>query len=262
MKIKNVHIKFLNKGGFHSVSNENVTHIKILPYLSVVQSVEGSYDISIGKGERKQTGEGGFFIAPSGIQQDIVHHVNKESGKMTARWIFLDVEVNNTFPLDTLYQFPVIVNDDRKNQLNTLFNRIFATSNIWETYSDCYKLLGYLLGMATPTKNEPHQGVQRALTYITEHYAEQITIQDLANISNMSESNLYPVFKRHMGSSPISYLNNFRLSLAANQMIETDKTINEISDAVGISDPLYFSKLFKKIYKMTPRQYRILHKKA
>ncbi len=259
LNITSAQIKLLKKGGFYSLSNENVKHVKVLPYLSIVQSLEGSYDITLGKGERKQTGDGGFFIAPANIQQTIVHHVNKKSGKMTCRWIFIDVEVNKAVSLDSLYQFPVVVNDARKVELNMLFDRLFATNDVWENYCDCYKLLGYLVQMATPIKNEMHQGIQRAVAYITGHYSEQITIKTLANISNMSESNFYAVFKKHIGASPIAYLNHYRLSVAVDKLTQTDRTISEISYSVGINDPLYFSKLFKRIYGMTPKEYRSVY---
>ncbi len=259
LKITNASIKFFQKSGFYSLYNENVKHVKVLPYLSIVQSVEGSYDITLGNGEQKQTGDGGFFIAPAGVEQTIVHHVNKKSGRITCRWIFIAVEINKAFTLDSLYQFPTVVKDDRKNELNMLFDRIFATNDIWENYSDCYKLLGYLLQIATPIKNEMHQGVQRALTYIAEHYTEQITVRSLANISNMSESNFYAVFKKHTGVSPIAYLNHYRLSIAMEKLIQTNMTISEIGYSVGINESLYFSKLFKKAYGMTPKEYRFVY---
>ncbi len=259
MDISSVQIKLFKKSGFYSLSNENVKHVKVLPYLSIVQSVEGSYDITLGNGEQKQTGDGGFFIAPANVEQTIVHHVNKKSGKMTCRWIFVDIEANKAFPLDSLYQFPVVVTDARKKELNMLFDRIFATNDIWENYSDCYKLLGYLTQMATPIKNEMHPGVQKAVTYITEHYAEQIAIRTLANIANMSESNFHAVFKKHTGDSPIAYLNHYRLSVATERLTQPDSTVSEISYSVGINDPLYFCKIFKRIYGMTPKEYRSVY---
>ena len=64
LEITSVQIKFLKKGGFYAVKNENIKHKKVLPYLSIVQSMEGSYDIALGNEKAFQTGDGGFFIAP------------------------------------------------------------------------------------------------------------------------------------------------------------------------------------------------------
>lgn len=256
LEITSAQIKQFKKGGFFSAHNENVQHIKILPYLSIVQSVEGSYDIAIGSGPTQQTGDGGFFIAPANVKQTIVHHVNKKSGQMTCRWIFIDMEVNKSVPLDSLYQFPVVINDDRKIEFHRLFDRLFETNNIWRNYSDLYALTERLLQTATPIPKETNTGVQRAIAYMAEHYQKPITIQDLANIVNMSESNFYAVFKKHKGISPIAFLNSYRLSMAADKLIETAFTIHEISSSVGIHDSLYFSKLFKKTYGIAPKEYR------
>ncbi len=260
MEISTAHIKYFKKSGFDSVSNENETHVKVLPYLSVVQSLEGNYDIALGNGQLEHTEEGGFFIAPAGVKQHIVHHTNKKSGKMTCRWIFIDVEINKMFSLDALYQFPTVINDDRMGKINALFDRIFSTNDVWDNYSDCYKLLGCLVQTATPLKNETHRGVQRAITYIKEHYQEQITVGVLAKAANMSESNFYAAFKKHVENSPIAYLNQYRLSIAADKLILTDQTISELSCSVGIIDALYFSKLFKKTYGISPKKYRLVYR--
>lgn len=259
LEITSAQIKMLKKSGFDSAQNENEKHVKILPYLSVVQSVEGSYDIALGNGETQQTGDGGFFIAPANVQQTIVHHVNQTSKKMTCRWIFLEVEVNRSFPLERLYQFPVVINDCRKTKLNALFDRLFATDNVWKNYSDCYALIDFLLESAVPMPTEPNQGIQRVIEYVAEHYKNPISIKTLSGIANMSESNFYAAFKKHKGISPIAYLNRYRLSVAADKLMETTATISEISYSVGIHDSLYFSKLFKKTYGVAPKEYRMAY---
>lgn len=260
MKITGVQINILKKDGFYSVCNENVKHTKVLPFLSIVQSIEGSYDIALGRGDTLQTGDGGFFIAPSNIQQTIVHHGNNKSGKMSARWIFIDVKINNLFPIDTLYRFPIVVNDDLKNELNTLFDRIFNTDDIWQNYSDCYALIGHLIKTATPITTKKDQGIEVAVAYINENYSDKITVRSLACLANMSESNFYAAFKKQMGISPIAYLNNYKLSVAAEMLTNTSDTASEIGYSVGINNPLYFSKLFKKTYGMSPKEYRSMYK--
>lgn len=259
MEITSAQIKILKTGNLNSSKSEGVKHVKVLPYLSIVQSVEGSYDIALGRGETFQTGEGGFFIAPANIQQTIVHHVNKKSGNMIARWIFLDVEINKSFALDALYQFPVVINGELKNELNALFDRIFGTDNLWQNYSDCYALIELCMKIATPIPNQSPIGIQAAIAYINENYKNEITVKTLATIANMSESNFYAVFKKQTGVSPIAYLNNCRLSIAESRLTYTLDTVSEISYAVGINDPLYFSKMFKKIYGMSPKEYRSIY---
>lgn len=259
MDINSIDITFFKKGGFESVENEGSKISKVLPYLSIVQSNEGSYDISIGNGQMEHTGNGGFFVAPSGLLQNITHHVNKESGTMSARWIFINVLINNTHKLDSLYNFPTIVTGDCNSNFTRAFERIFESNNIWENYSDCYKLLGILIDISSPTKKEPHLRIENAVSYICEHYMEQLTIKQLAKLSNMSESNFYAVFKKHMGKSPIVYLNNYRLSIAVDRLLDTTESISEISYGVGINDPLYFSKLFKRTYGMSPKEFRMTY---
>ena len=77
----------------------------------------------------------------------------------------------------------------------------------------------------------------------------------------MSTSNFYAAFKKNMGCSPIVYLNHYRLSIAADLLINTDQSVSAISYSVGINDVLYFSKLFKKAYGTPPKEYRSIYKR-
>lgn len=253
-------IKFLKKDQFSSFYNEGEKHVKILPYLSIVQATEGNYHISIGNGQKFETGEGGFFIAPANVKQTIVHHVNPQSKKMSARWIFLNVEINDGFCLDELYDFPVVINDQQKEQLNHLFDTLFDSRNIWGMNSVVFKILEILMLNATKkTINKPY-GVANAISFIAENFTKQITISELAEISHMSKSNFYAAFKKQFGISPISYINHYRLSIAAEKLIESNLSVKEIAFSVGINDSLYFSKLFKKEYGMAPGKYRLMQK--
>ena len=77
MDIAKIHIEYAHKSGFSSTTCNGSCHTKVLPYLSVVQAVEGSYDIQLDNGKTYNTGNGGFFIAPANVQQRIVHNVKK-----------------------------------------------------------------------------------------------------------------------------------------------------------------------------------------
>lgn len=259
-KIQTIQIHYFKKDGFISSSNENEKHVKILPYLSIVQSVEGSYDIALGNGETRQTGEGGFFIAPSGVRQTIVHHRGEKNHRMVCRWLFLEAEINGVRSLDGTYRFPMLIGETEKREMNDLFDRLFSTEDVCKTYSCLYEIIGLLLRMAQPIERAVDPDLQNAVQYMKAYYATPIKVETLAKIANCSVSNFFAAFKRQWGVSPIAYLNQYRLSLAVDLLRETQSSIKEIAAAVGIEDALYFSKLFKKNYGATPSVYRAAYR--
>ncbi len=262
MPEKQATIKYYLIDGFTSTNTDQVKHVKILPYLSIVQAVEGSYDIAIGNSPIENTGEGGFFIAPSGMQQTIIHHHNPKRNQMQARWLFVDVEVNNVHQLDTLYHFPTILPYEAQQKMNDFFDCLFSAEDLWEQYSLIYGVLHLLLAHSIPKQRNYAPGMQKVLDYIATNYIKPLRIQDLATLTHMSESNLHIMFKKQFGTSPIAYLNHFRLSLAAARLCQTRQPICQICESVGIPDPLYFCKLFKKNFGISPKAYRLQHKNS
>ena len=251
-----MNIKYFSIDHFESKHVENVRHVKVLPTLSIVQAVEGNYDIQIGNREQKNTGNGGFFIAPSGIQQTIVHHVHPATGFMHARWLFLDAVLNENQKFDFLYDFPVIAAEPYRSELNAVFDTLFSDNNIFSRYACCYQVLKILYGLARPKVNAANESMFLIFDYIQKNYMNKICIETMAKYLHMSESNFYTVFKKYFGISPIAYINKFRISLAAEQLRKTNDTIAAIAVSVGIDDPLYFSKLFHNVYQISPKEYR------
>lgn len=256
MEIKNISIKIPQMADcYFDESSDGVRHIKSLPFLSVVQSVTGSYDIAIDDGEQFHTGRGGFFIAPSQITQDIIHHVDTDR-KMQVRWIFLDVSINDSYLIDSLYDFPVILPKKEQEALNLLFDRLFGAKHICDRMSTCYQIVKLLLSVATEKPLKPRKELLEVLEYIKQNYQQNIQISDLAKIAKMSEANFYAVFRKYFNNSPISYINDYRLMIASGLLKNTQERIGMIAEQVGISDQLYFSKLFKRKYAVSPRVYQ------
>lgn len=256
MNIKKIDLEYTAISGFSSLTSDGIRHTKVLPYLSVVQAIEGNYDIGLGSSEMYNTGIGGFFIAPSGIQQTIIHNADKISGRMTCRWIFLKVKINDTYYLDDIYRFPVIIPDCIKNEMNVIFNRLFKADTTADKYICYYQIIKLLLSVNSDKECTLPSYIAKAVRYIENHYMEKITVRDIADCVNLSASHFFSVFKKQMGISPIAYLNNYRLSLAAELLLTSDATISEISNSAGISDPVYFNKMFRNTYQMSPTEYR------
>ncbi len=92
--------------------------------------------------------------------------------------------------------------------------------------------------------------------YIDENYEKKITLQQLADISNISKYHLGHKFKEVYGISPISYLNKVRLEVCKDLLKNTNYTLEEISLILGFSSLSYFSQQFKKHENITAQQYR------
>ena len=256
IKIERIEIKYVRRDNSLRKDIEGLHHIKSLPWLSVVQSVEGSYEITLGEGATENTGTGGFFIAPSHIKQDILHRSDPITRKMYNRWVFLDVVINGKYRLEYIYDFPVILPEAYKKTMNDLFDELFSTSDICDQMSIYYQIVKTLLSVGRIKETAGDESLFKALDYIHDNYRNAMSVSDIAQTVLMSESNFYSRFKKQFGMSPIAFLNHYRLTLASDMLKQSNATIKEIAESVGFFDQLYFSKLFKRTFNVSPRQYR------
>ena len=102
--------------------------------------------------------------------------------------------------------------------------------------------------------------MEYARRYFNEHYNESISIQDYAESRNMSVCYFQRNFKQIVNHTPMQYLLTIRVNNAASLLETTDYSMAEIAAIVGYEDPLYFSRLFRKIKGMSPSDYRKLLK--
>ncbi|MCK9171092.1 MAG: AraC family transcriptional regulator [Treponema sp.] len=94
------------------------------------------------------------------------------------------------------------------------------------------------------------------IAYIQEHYAESISIEKAASVSNISASHFMKTFKDIIGKTFTQYLNCFRLETAVRELMETDKSVMEISEDCGFNNFSYFIRSFKRSFGKTPLEYR------
>ncbi len=87
-------------------------------------------------------------------------------------------------------------------------------------------------------------------------YQEKWTIERIARSVSMAPSTLLPIFKRVTGYSPIEYLLQVRLAKAAELLRSESLTISEIAEMCGFADSNYFTRQFRKHYRISPRDYR------
>ena len=98
--------------------------------------------------------------------------------------------------------------------------------------------------------------LNQLIEYVNQHYAEDISLSDLADKFHMNYSYLSCYFKQHTGENLTSYINRIRIDKAKDLLKYSDQSISQISAKIGFSEHNYFSKVFKKFTGMTPIEYR------
>lgn len=256
MDILSIGILSISGSALH-MDCEGQRHVKSLPFLSVVQALEGSYDIAINGGRTFSTGEGGIFIAPATAMQTITHH-NGKSGKMHARWAFLEISINNTYSLDDLFDFPVLVPKDIQKKAGEYIGVICSDAPLWEKYAAGYHLAGLLIESGTP-KTAPNEIHMRIRSFVAANFSDDISADEIAANIHCSVSQVFRYTRKYFGMSPANYINSVRLRRAAELLELTQRSVSDISVAVGFSDTSYFTRLFRQSFGMPPSIYRRLN---
>jgi len=162
---------------------------KSLPMLSLVQSVRGSYRVSVDGSPDAYTGDMGVFVAPRQVTQRLTH-IPPAGGIMEAHWVFLDVEINRLYKLDDLYDFPVILPAVYNEEIFTLIRAIRSEADFLTRLPFLHRMVAILLDCATPKNHVPEE-ITRLRSYVENHYMHSITPEDLSRVLHCSRSAMY-----------------------------------------------------------------------
>lgn len=98
--------------------------------------------------------------------------------------------------------------------------------------------------------------IHEAITYIEQNFHNDISVEDIADNSGLNRSYFGKIFKESIGRTPQEFLLNYRMMKATELLKLTGNSIGDVSSAVGYDNPLHFSRAFKKIYNVSPREWR------
>ena len=94
------------------------------------------------------------------------------------------------------------------------------------------------------------------IAYVSEHYMEPLTLQDLAQRLNYSLPYISKRFKTDVGISFVNYLQNYRVMQACRLLSSSNRTISEIAEMVGYHDIKFFSEIVKRNTGLSPADFR------
>jgi len=98
--------------------------------------------------------------------------------------------------------------------------------------------------------------IQKVITFLNSNYQKEIRLLDVANYVNMSEVSFSRFMKKRTGKNYIEYLNDLRLGIASRHLVDSSKTVSEISYECGFNNLSNFNRIFKKRKGFTPKEFR------
>lgn len=92
--------------------------------------------------------------------------------------------------------------------------------------------------------------------YIQQHFAEKISLQDIASAGAMCQSKCCSLFQQLLRQSPISYLQNYRIQRSLSLLSHSRMSVTEIAGFCGFNGASYFIEVFRRSTGMTPREFQ------
>jgi two-component system response regulator YesN len=99
--------------------------------------------------------------------------------------------------------------------------------------------------------------IRPAIQYVDANYDKPLTLAEIARASHLSVSRLAHLFKEQMGITLIDYVTGVRIEQAKELLLGTDRSCTEICFQVGYNNQSYFTRTFKSVVGLTPRQFRV-----
>lgn len=104
--------------------------------------------------------------------------------------------------------------------------------------------------------------VRSAIDLMETHLQRELSLEEMAQSVNLSASRLRHLFKAETGVAPAHYLKVMRLRRAQELITTTYLSMKQVMTSVGVHDTGHFAKDFKRVYGLTPVEYRERHRSA
>lgn len=268
---------------FHEVRNydsdfmvwhSNYTNISFLAHwhkeIELIYIRSGSARVSINN-HIFTAHEGDMVICDTGD----IHYSDSYDMDNSLDFIIFDPSIISSFYKNTHFIHPLISKNQLKDYgLTEILNNLIQTVGRELVrkepyYQDIVKStlreFWYLLKRKIPrssldlqsqnNRNNMLYDLQQLLSYLDDHYTDNITLEFAANKMNFSESHFSKVFKKLTGINFVTYLNLVRVEQAANQLQNTPSKITDIALNCGFNNIRTFNRVFKEITGYTPTEF-------
>ncbi len=161
-----------------------------------------------------------------------------------------------------LNAFSTPLNNFYTNRLKRRDNCILGSEQLLKMYL-CQLLLSFIRNdPQTEQRNISNLNLEDAVlniihTYMNEHIAERITINEICSYAGINKTTLEKIFKSHFNMGAIEYFIHMKIELAKRYLRDENHNITQIAEMLGYSGIHYFSRQFKNVTDMTPTEYLV-----
>lgn len=166
-------------------------------------------------------------------------------------WSSLYLEKNVIWHQEILYWVKRIYEMSKEPPADFELQVHMQLLQIWQ------KLYQYFASLPEREK-KPQLHLQRLrdiVSYIQEHYAEEISLEEVAEQVNICKSECCRFFKKHMNMTIFDYILFLRIQKSL-PLLKSGESVTEVAGRVGFSSPAYYGQIFKRYMKCTPREYK------
>lgn len=134
---------------------------------------------------------------------------------------------------------------------------ILNSRHVEQLKTQTYELLKLIVHeLKYVRRNQSKHVIKRALNFIDHNYDQNISLEDVAKVINLSKQYVCHIFKKETGQNLSHYINQVRIEKAKQLLLNPNYTNKDIYSMVGYSNQQYFSRVFKKVTGMTTSEYK------
>lgn len=186
-----------------------------------------------------------------------------EKNPWSILWVHFKGEDTVYFPLNEC-KIIVFNSENAKNRMQFLFDLLFRVLNENYTLGNFIYISQVLSLILTETYHrekanttlEQNKHVTNVIRYMSKHLEENLTLEDIAAEFDLSKSYLNAIFQKYTQHAPMDFFINLKMKRACRLLRATDTYIYEVAQQLGYSDQYYFSRIFKKVVGMSPKEYK------
>lgn len=122
--------------------------------------------------------------------------------------------------------------------------------------SQLLSLIQLRMNTAEPKSRTSEENLERTIDFMHKNLGKRLTLAQLAKIASISPNHYGALFSKRYNHAPMEYFQRLKIQKACELLSTTNRQISEIGETLGFSDPYYFSRAFKKVMGIPPRDYR------